>query len=555
MLLLVASIAGWIPWVGSDAHAHQDEQLLDLIRQLQDRVERLEAEQAKSTDTTKAQSPAPASTAPEVEEVDVAEHHEAIRAEEEQLVEKEKELEKHQTDFTVTTTPKRQTVQVSEKESDLTEKEIRLTEERLEEEEAETIVSVTVVEPADQGREDIAGRRLSKLGAATWTPETDQPHALDLLDLPIKLSLLGYVKLDVMHDFGAVGLADDAGFYNKFITGQIPPDGTAAAERTNRTGFTANHTRFSLGLSTPTPLGSLGAFGQVQFNKNPTGPPAFRLRQAYFEIGNLLAGRAWSTFSPTAPMPSTLDYEGANAIPEIRQAQLRWTQPLPTDMWTKGAYVTLGIEEPSADLTLPAGASSLDQMPDVVLRLEYRPSWTSLYLSGIYRRLRAKGNGFDGTADGWGVSLSGSIDTIGSDSLQFGVVAGEGLGHYVQDMQGFGLDAAPAEADSTELRAIPVVSGWLGYQHWWTQRLRSTAAYGHIHLDSDFVPIVGQGVPASAGVYESTNYASVNLLWSPLPPLDFGIEYLWGNRETTDGRRGQDSRLQMSGIFYFGAGN
>ena len=400
-------------------------------------------------------------------------------------------------------------------------------------------------------REGKTAQRVSTLGAAIWTPG-EKPSTIDLLGTKIKLSLLGYVKLDTMHDFGALGLGNDNGFYNSFITGEIPVEGTEAAERTGRTGFTANHTRFSVTISTPTPLGELTAFTQVQFNEYVTGRPDPYLRQGYLQFGNALVGRAWSTFTPTAPIPFTLDYEGPSAIPEFRQALFRWTQPLP-EIWNSRVYLAVAVEEPDAQLTLPTDASAENPIPDIVLRLNLRRDWFNIYLSGVYRQLRAEGGGFNDTVSAGGASFSGSIDTIGSDNLQFGIVGGYGVGRYIQDMQDLGLDAAPSSASSTRLRTIPAVGGWLGYQHWWTSRLRSTATYSHVRAYSDFVPFVTQDVPPSAGIYQRANYASLNLIWSPFDPLDLGIEYLWGNRETTDGRRGQDNRIQLSAILFFGA--
>ena len=61
------------------------------------------------------------------------------------------------------------------------------------------------------------------------------------------------------------------------------------------------------------------------------------------------------------------------------------------------------------------------------------PGWTQMELAGLYRRLKAEGDGYDQTVNGWGVSFSGSIDTYGNDSFVWGVEYGEALGAYIQD--------------------------------------------------------------------------------------------------------------------------
>ena len=37
----------------------------------------------------------------------------------------------------------------------------------------------------------------------------------------------------------------------------------------------------------------------------------FRLRHAYGEIGDLLVGQTWTTFTDVAAAPATLDFEGS----------------------------------------------------------------------------------------------------------------------------------------------------------------------------------------------------------------------------------------------------
>ena len=57
---------------------------------------------------------------------------------------------------------------------------------------------------------------------------------------------------------------------------------------------------------------------------------AFRLRHAYGEVGSLLVGQTWTTFTDVAAAPATLDFEGSVSSVNRRQAQARWTQPICT---------------------------------------------------------------------------------------------------------------------------------------------------------------------------------------------------------------------------------
>ena len=52
---------------------------------------------------------------------------------------------------------------------------------------------------------------------------------------------------------------------------------------------------------------------------------SYRLRHAYGEIGSLLVGQTWTTFTDVAAAPSTLDFEGSVSNVNRRQAMVRWT--------------------------------------------------------------------------------------------------------------------------------------------------------------------------------------------------------------------------------------
>jgi len=363
--------------------------------------------------------------------------------------------------------------------------------------------------------------------------QLESERSLKIFGQAIQVILHGQLQLDVMHDFNAMGLDPDGGFTNEFITGEIPARGTEAAQMTHRTGFSVNASTVFIGFRTHTGWGELEVLSQVNFMGNLTGGPAFQLYQAYGKLGNFLGGKAWSTFTNLASMPNTLDYEGPNAIPEVQAPMMRWDQPLPCDLW-----LALALEAPRADMKLPTGVSALNQVPDVILRLQYKPKWATIWAAGLYRRLKAKGNGFDDGVNGWGAQLSGSVDTFGRDSVQFGAVYGEGLGAYIQDTQGYGLDAAPTFTGATTLSPIPAFSAWAGYQHFWTGTLQSNASYGYVKLKlTDSQP---------GDTYKSTTYASLNIIYTPIRFLSVGVEYIYGERLNKDNGYGNDHRVQFS---------
>jgi len=45
--------------------------------------------------------------------------------------------------------------------------------------------------------------------------------------------------------------------------------------------------------------------------------------------------------------------------------------------------------------------------------------------------------------------------------------------------------------------------------------------------------------------------SELDLIWSPIAPLDIGVEYLWGSRKNKDGNKGTANQLQIVATFNF----
>jgi len=381
--------------------------------------------------------------------------------------------------------------------------------------------------------------------------DKEPPTALDVMKKYVKAGMSGAIQLDVLHDFQAVGWPAGSPFLTEFVTGNIPVRGTTAGLMTNATDFSVNQSNIVPWIEAPTAWGTFRVKVKINLMGEAAGGPALNFYWGYGELGPFMAGQYYSTLFVYDSSPSTLDYEGPNAIPMMVHPMIRLIPTLVGDL-----DLVFALELPDADMTLPSGVDALNQVPDVIAGIQYAPDWATIRLVGLYRRLKAKGietGGplFDDSTNGWGVCLSGNIDTTSRDSLQFGAIGGEGLGNYIQDTIGLGLDAAQPYPGAPTLLPVTAWGAWIGYQHFWMYNLRSTATYGYV----DLYPLTGQqtgpGVPAEQGVYENTTYASFNLIWSPLAPVDVGLEYLYGERNATTGY-GNDSRLMCTLVYNFG---
>jgi hypothetical protein len=378
------------------------------------------------------------------------------------------------------------------------------------------------------------------------------PAPLELGGHEVRVGISGAIQADVIHDFNALGLKPSDGQAREFITAYIPVGGPAATI-TNRTAFSPNQSYLTGWAETDTPWGPLKVYADVNLFGSMTGTE-FEIYKAYGEWGWLKAGLDYTLWLNQASIPDTLDFEGPNIIPEVRFTQASLKIPLQLNAKKRELFFTIGVEDAPGEITLPAKMSSdttvtTDQFPAVIGKLSYEPDWAQIELGGLYRRLRVEGPRYDQSVNGWGVILSGSIDTWKNDSIILGGLYGNALGAYIQDTAGMGLDAAPTSSANPSLKAIPAFGVWAAYQHWWSKSLRSSATYGLVRLDSDF-----DLWPKSAGTgtYKQTQYASMNLVWSPWPPFDVGLEYMFGRRTVTDSTAvdgsttGQNHRVQFT---------
>ena len=76
------------------------------------------------------------------------------------------------------------------------------------------------------------------------------------------------------------------------------------------------------------------------------------------------------------------------------------------------------------------------------------------------------------------------------------------------------------------------------HEHQWSKRWSTTLGYSQTRVDNTSLQ--------EGSAFNRGDYASVNLLATPLDDVLAGIELLYGRRQDHDGKSGQDYRLQIS---------
>jgi hypothetical protein len=359
------------------------------------------------------------------------------------------------------------------------------------------------------------------------------------------LGIGGYVKMDAAYNSVSAG-SDKFGDQYLYVP-QIPVTPTGHRGEDSQLNFTARETRFWLKSFTPSKYGDISTYMEMDFlgAANSYTP---RLRHAYGSMGNFLAGLTWTTFLNDLALPDLLDAGGPVGSSKIRQPLVRWTQPF--KLGGESMEFLAAVEAPTSSIYTSSWSSASpetlttpndDRYPDMVTKLNYKPSWGILSLAAMGRQIRNHDNTSGVAREQWGgaISLAGKINMFELDNLRFSAGYGNAYGRYMgaDKLEDAALDSAG------NLHLVNVYNGVIAYQHWWDKAWRSTLAYGFEQADQP--TFVNQAMTRQA------QSVHANLLWSPLPQATLGFEYIYGTRELIDGTNGNISRAQLSAKYNF----
>jgi hypothetical protein len=400
--------------------------------------------------------------------------------------------------------------------------------------------------------EDKLEERIKKVEAATQKSPELPPDVVSAGDFPGSIRIPGSdaaIKFGARIRTAAVLTLDPLGTDDRFLTSSIPVGAASTSGDARRTNISARASRINIEFRTPGGVEEVRAFFEGDF---AGAGDQFRLRHAYAQYRGFIVGQTWSTFSDPWVQLEDLDFEGVSSENVIRQPQLRY-------WWTSKNKnrLAVALETPEVSVT---GGTGVNLVPDVIAR-EFREfkAGGHFQVAGVGRQIRAQ------TASGavvstWGVGGSASgvvivpVKTL-TDRVLYQVNAGRGIARYINDLNPNdlgttnGLDAV-FDTTSGELKALPVLGWYVGYEHRWKEwsqlqkmNLRSTALWSLVTVNNfDFQP------PDS---YKKTNRFALNVIFSPSSRVDAGIEYIWGMRENFDGQSAHANQFQLVGLFRF----
>jgi hypothetical protein len=370
-------------------------------------------------------------------------------------------------------------------------------------------------------------------------------------DTTLRLELFGFAQGDIGFDFGRM----DPKWQDVVRPTKLPSTPDEFGKNGN-TFVSARQSRFGVRATKLTDYGDVKAvFDFDMFGVGPdAGQTTIRLRHAYGQFGQIIAGQVETPFMDLDVFPNILDYWGPSGMIFFRNVLLEWRPIEKKD----GSRLEFALERPgaSADAGDYAGRIELANVkphfpwPDVSGSYRYAGDWGHVKLAGIWRAIRwdqVPTDTFDlsGHANGWGATLSGNVK-LSDDVIRWQAVYGEGVQNYFND--------APVDVgvvnQLTNLRtpitgeALPIFGAVLYLDHTWSSEFTSALGWSMTNItNSD-----GQAPTA----FHNGQYASTNLLWTPTSNVMMGGELQYSRRQNfVDDFSFNDWKLQFSFKYSF----
>jgi len=368
--------------------------------------------------------------------------------------------------------------------------------------------------------------------------------------VPTSVEIAGYANVDLIYDFDRVAPEYDATLVPTTIPtvpGQYGSDGNFIAS--------VKQTKLSITSRGQTPLGAASALFEFDLfgTGSDAGATTFNLRHAWIELGNWGIGQTWTTFMDISTWPNVYDWWGPSAMALNRNVQLRYTFPQAIG----GGQLALALEKQNGSFNVdplnalaPALAESVStksELPDLIARWRLERDWGHFQAAAVLRKLSYEtlltpNNNPSGDETGWGLNLTGIINTVGRDQLKLGLTFGEGIASFINDGGGSNL-ALDSEGAGIDVVTTDSVGFLLYYDHYWSDEWSSSIGFSQ--NDNDLTSVQVDEEP------DKVSYASTNLFYTASPAFALGLEALYGKLDVGNGSSGSDFRIQFTARYNF----
>lgn len=305
---------------------------------------------------------------------------------------------------------------------------------------------------------------------------------------------------------------------------------TSTGEASDKLRATAKTTRIGLDFKTNVEGADVGGKVEADFAGNTTDSNgSLRIRHAYLTLNNWLFGQTTSNFLSNHA-PEMIDFGTNVGGGTTRIPQVRYAHKLAPD-----TQLFVSAEEGNS-----SGANLKYSLPNLTAKVtqgfaEGKGSASARALIEHYKADSAD------DAIGFGVAAGANYQVSDPLKVSADVTYIKGNSNYL-----YGSNSAYALDGTNDIEQNEAIGVQVGGTYKISPKLRTTLAYGAVFADdgTEYASLNTSG-------NEKVQQAWANLIYTPVKPVDLGVEYVNGKRETFAGDSYKDNRVGLMAKYNF----
>ena len=305
---------------------------------------------------------------------------------------------------------------------------------------------------------------------------------------------------------------------------------TSKGEAEDKLRATAKTTRIGLDFNTPVGDAKVGGKVEVDF---ASAAENLRIRHAYLTYNDWLFGQTTSNFLSNHA-PEMIDFNtnlggggGTARVPQVRYG------------FKLAPATQLFVSAEKAD---SSGTGVKYSLPNLTAKLtqgfaEGKGSASARALIENYKSTVA-----DDNETGWGVAAGVNYQVSAPLKVSADISHVVGNSNYLYGANSaYAVNTTNNSIEQNEFNAVQV-----GATYKFSPNFRSTLAYGAIFADDDT-----DYATLNTAANEKVQQAWVNFIYTPVAPIDLGVEYINGKRDTFAGQSYKDNRVGLMAKYSF----
>ncbi|WP_179989388.1 DcaP family trimeric outer membrane transporter [Acinetobacter sp. YH12252] len=345
------------------------------------------------------------------------------------------------------------------------------------------------------------------------------------------VSVLSSLKSKSGADVSIYGFVrGDANYIIKGADNDFNSAHTSNEEASDKLRATAKVTRLGLDFNTPVGDNKVGGKVEVDF---ASAAENLRIRHAYLTLNNWLFGQTTSSFA-SVHAPEMIDFStniggsgGTARVPQIRYSQK--LAPA-TELFVSAEEGNSSATDSDVTYRAPVLTAKVTQ--------GFADGKGLASARALVEHYKSEAANDDKT--GWGAAVGTNYQVAEPLKVSADVSYVKGNSNYL-----YGNNTAFV-VDGNSIEQNETIGVQVGATYKFSPQLRSTLAYGALFADdgTDYARI-------NDDANEKVQQAWINFIYSPVKPVDLGIEYINGERETFKGQKFSDDRVGFMARYSF----